>query len=85
MVRNLSKAAENDENFRGDDSRHLAASWLAHGGRGSPKARKRRRLVQEVWRRSFQGRQFLNAMAFQSRRWLAGSTASTMPGTVVLH
>ena len=35
----LSKAAVNDETYRGDNSRHLAASWLAHDGRGCPKAR----------------------------------------------
>ena len=38
MVRNLSKAAGNDETYWSDNSRHLAASWLAHDGRGSPKA-----------------------------------------------
>ena len=29
----------NDEACRGDNSRHPAASWLAHGGGGSPQAR----------------------------------------------
>ena len=39
MVRNLLKAAGNDETYRSDNSRHVAASWLAHSVRGSPKAR----------------------------------------------
>ena len=62
VVRNLSNSAGNDETCRGDNSRHPAASWLARGGRGSPKARESPIAEAE--------RQFLNAMAFQPRRWL---------------
>ena len=36
--RGLSKAAANDKTYRDDNNRHPAASWLAHGGRGSHKA-----------------------------------------------
>ena len=33
------KAAEDDETYWDDNIRHPAMSWLAHGGRGTPKAR----------------------------------------------
>ena len=71
MVRNLSKAAGNDETYRGDNSRHLAASWLAHDGRGSPKARESP--IAEAARAGSVAALVLEAsvpqrLAFQSRR-----------------
>ena len=86
MVRNLSKAAGNDETYRGDNGRHLAASWLAHDDRGSPKARESP--IAEAARAGSVAalvRGVSSSMPGISVKAVTCWTiASTMPGTVVL-
>ena len=91
MVRNLSKAAGNDETYRIDNIRHLATSWLAHGGRGSPKTRES--LIAEAALAGSMAELVLEASAPQGHGIsvkavacrINSATQSTKPGAAVPH
>ena len=64
------KAAEDDETYWDDNIRHPAMSWLAHGGRGAPKAREReRRKGRKGQRCALHRRSSRCAVVFQLEFW----------------